>query len=411
MRESCGSASWRPQARHSPIDGEARGGDAARDVRSPELAQRLQRDGVDPVGNTPEQFAALIATRDRSVARARGRLKLPRSAVDPERSPVFQRQSRRMATEIAHACSRAFALLMRLPGDRHATSSHRPIPITRTPKFQTARRAPATATSTCSVRSRNSRLRPTARIIRATRRRRPTWRCRTRWGCAVAVIVSAGAYGRTHGVMADALARFPDRYRGIALSAGGCRRIGVRAADEVRRARYADDVVAPRREPRPAALREPRSARPRIRLARAVLSARHRHHRVQGPAAGFAQPDRARPFRQRSGGRRRRPAGHSRPCWRCSTPARCGSLSGPMRCGSGRFSLRPGDAARPRAGRAPCPSASCGAPTGRTSTWTAARWSTTATWSTSSPNGSTTRRAKQILVDNPCTLYGFPAAV
>ncbi len=32
-----------------------------RAVRSPELAQRLQRDGVDPVGNTPEQFAALIA--------------------------------------------------------------------------------------------------------------------------------------------------------------------------------------------------------------------------------------------------------------------------------------------------------------------------------------------------------------
>ena len=30
-------------------------------MRSPELAQRLQRDGVDPVGNTPEQFAALNA--------------------------------------------------------------------------------------------------------------------------------------------------------------------------------------------------------------------------------------------------------------------------------------------------------------------------------------------------------------
>jgi tripartite-type tricarboxylate transporter receptor subunit TctC len=32
-----------------------------RAVRSPELAQRLQREGVDPVGNTPEEFAALIA--------------------------------------------------------------------------------------------------------------------------------------------------------------------------------------------------------------------------------------------------------------------------------------------------------------------------------------------------------------
>jgi 2-pyrone-4,6-dicarboxylate lactonase len=36
-------------------------------------------------------------------------------------------------------------------------------------------------------------------------------------GVSRAVIVSAGAYGRTHGVLADALARFPDRYRGIAL--------------------------------------------------------------------------------------------------------------------------------------------------------------------------------------------------
>ena len=36
-------------------------------------------------------------------------------------------------------------------------------------------------------------------------------------GVTRAVIVSAGAYGRTYGVMADALARFPDRYRGIAL--------------------------------------------------------------------------------------------------------------------------------------------------------------------------------------------------
>jgi 2-pyrone-4,6-dicarboxylate lactonase len=36
-------------------------------------------------------------------------------------------------------------------------------------------------------------------------------------GVSRSVIVSGGAYGRTYGVLADALARFPDRYRGIAL--------------------------------------------------------------------------------------------------------------------------------------------------------------------------------------------------
>jgi len=46
---------------------------AQRAVRSPELAQRLQRDGVDPVGGTPEDFAARIAreiTQWREVAQA-----------------------------------------------------------------------------------------------------------------------------------------------------------------------------------------------------------------------------------------------------------------------------------------------------------------------------------------------------
>jgi tripartite-type tricarboxylate transporter receptor subunit TctC len=30
-------------------------------VRSPDLAERLKRDGVEPVGGTPEAFGALIA--------------------------------------------------------------------------------------------------------------------------------------------------------------------------------------------------------------------------------------------------------------------------------------------------------------------------------------------------------------
>jgi 2-pyrone-4,6-dicarboxylate lactonase len=38
-----------------------------------------------------------------------------------------------------------------------------------------------------------------------------------RVGLGRAVIVSGGAYGRTYGVLADALARFPERFRGIAL--------------------------------------------------------------------------------------------------------------------------------------------------------------------------------------------------
>jgi tripartite-type tricarboxylate transporter receptor subunit TctC len=32
-----------------------------RAVAAPELAERLKRDGVEPVGGTPEAFAALIA--------------------------------------------------------------------------------------------------------------------------------------------------------------------------------------------------------------------------------------------------------------------------------------------------------------------------------------------------------------
>jgi tripartite-type tricarboxylate transporter receptor subunit TctC len=42
-------------------------------VRSPELAERLQRDGIDPVGSTPEDFSALIAreiTQWRDIAQA-----------------------------------------------------------------------------------------------------------------------------------------------------------------------------------------------------------------------------------------------------------------------------------------------------------------------------------------------------
>ena len=38
-----------------------------------------------------------------------------------------------------------------------------------------------------------------------------------RLGLSYAVIVSGGAYGRDYSVLADALARFPDRFRGIAL--------------------------------------------------------------------------------------------------------------------------------------------------------------------------------------------------
>ena len=34
---------------------------SARAVRAPDLAARLVRDGIDPVGNTPEQFGAQIA--------------------------------------------------------------------------------------------------------------------------------------------------------------------------------------------------------------------------------------------------------------------------------------------------------------------------------------------------------------
>ena len=39
-----------------------------RAVRTPELAERLARDGVDPVGGTPQAFASLITKRDRGVA-------------------------------------------------------------------------------------------------------------------------------------------------------------------------------------------------------------------------------------------------------------------------------------------------------------------------------------------------------
>ena len=34
---------------------------AAKAVRSPDLAARLTKDGIDPVGNTPAEFGALIA--------------------------------------------------------------------------------------------------------------------------------------------------------------------------------------------------------------------------------------------------------------------------------------------------------------------------------------------------------------
>lgn len=38
-----------------------------------------------------------------------------------------------------------------------------------------------------------------------------------RLGLSRAVVVSGGAYGRNYGVLADALTRFPDRFRGVAL--------------------------------------------------------------------------------------------------------------------------------------------------------------------------------------------------
>ncbi len=83
--------------------------------------------------------------------------------------------------------------------------------------------------------------------------------------------------------------------------------VGDRPAHQARRARHAHDE--PQARPARAELFEgDRRPRARARLAHPVLSARHRHRRIRRQAAGAAEPDRARSFRQHPGGGRHRSA-------------------------------------------------------------------------------------------------------
>ena len=91
-------------------------------------------------------------------------------------------------------------------------------------------------------------------------------------GLSTAVIVSPGGYGRNYQMLADTLARFPDRFRGIALmpeDTGASEfarltRLGVRGL-RMMSAKRGPHV--PNYSPRD------RRARGRARLARPVLSA------------------------------------------------------------------------------------------------------------------------------------------
>ena len=96
------------------------------------------------------------------------------------------------------------------------------------------RPAPATPTSICSCRDiRTHRTAPTGP---RTRRRRCFSSCRRRWGFRTGVIVSPGGYGKDYSMLADVLAKHPERFRGIALVKDDMRGFGVGAAHQARRA-------------------------------------------------------------------------------------------------------------------------------------------------------------------------------
>ncbi len=103
-------------------------------------------------------------------------------------------------------------------------------------------------------------------------------------GLSTGVIVSPGGYGKDYSMLADVLAKHPDRFRGIALvkddiepsELARLTRLGVRGMRMMSNKRgqhvpnFAPGIAA---------------KRPRARLAHPVLSARHRHHRIRRQAA------------------------------------------------------------------------------------------------------------------------------
>ena len=95
--------------------------------------------------------------------------------------------------------------------------THRPrSPIRKNPSSK-PRPAPATPTSTCSGRRRNIRSRPTAPTPAHDALPETLFALQDKLGLSTAVIVSPGGYGRNYAMLADVLAKYPDRFRGIAL--------------------------------------------------------------------------------------------------------------------------------------------------------------------------------------------------
>ena len=82
-------------------------------------------------------------------------------------------------------------------------------------------------------------------------------------GLSTAVIVSPGGYGRDYTMLADVLAKYPDRFRGIALVKDDMPASELARLDQARRARHADD--------------EHQARQPRAELRRQIAARVHEH--------------------------------------------------------------------------------------------------------------------------------------
>ena len=155
--------------------------------------------------------------------------------------------------------------------------------------------------------------------------------CRTRSACRTAVIVSPGGYGRNYSLLADVLTKYPERFRGIALlrddtpssEIGRLTRLGVRGMRMMSHKRgqhvpnYSQEIAARVHE-----------------HGWHIQFYPHGTDIIEYADKLLALPnhDRARPFRQHSGGRRRRSARREGRAEDARQRQGLAQASGPMRC-------------------------------------------------------------------------------
>ena len=271
-----------------------------RAVGAAEVAERLKRDGIDPVGTGSGGIRRTDRARDRAMARAR---------------EVGQHQ----AGLNAHAC-------------RDDADRPRLIPNPRTPRVQCP---PGTVDTHIHLFGPAEKYTWDPNTYYVARDATPEMNIalQDKLGFANSVIVSGGAYGRNYTHLSDTLTRFPDRFRGVALipddlsdaefvrlAGSGCAACACsarRAAAYCRRSRSRS-----RRAPMSTA-----GTCSSIRTAPTLRNSPTGCSRCRTPSCSIT----SRACRPSAAWNRRA----SRRCCACSTAARCGSSS-PVRCAARR---------------------------------------------------------------------------